>query len=553
MQQPPPFMKFKSLFLALLIFPLTLFATAESIIETDVLIVGGGPVGAFASNELNALEIPNIVIEKHTKILDFHPRAQSINARSMQMLSKHNLSEPLRKEAYLSDEYYMGVLWADNLAANEALREFPFDAGLDKSFSSVSPEKELRIPLWKTEAILRNNLKNSKYSTYISGYEVIDIEDFGSHVKVTALEKGSQEPITIKARYILGCDGANSATRELMEIQMQPIDMEIPMLNIVYKSELLQDQISLKKACLYYLLGQDAPIATGPIDQEGLWYAQIFCPDEQMITFQEAKQKIKKFAGVEFDCSIINAYIWQMKSEICDSYQRGNIFLVGDAAHIMYPTGGLGMNTGFQDAQNIAWKLAAVLNGHASSNLLKTYETERRPIAEQNMFVSSLNMRKALKASNPEIECLMPKLPHNIEIETRGNLENELGYQYCDSTISQVGKKAALFTKKDYSPQAKAGYFAPHIWLKKDLSLYKRLGSCFTLLVPDSIDEENLDKLETSADLIGAPLKIIKLTEKQRGGIYQPYTLIRPDWHITWSGTSCGADLEEILRLSLGK
>ncbi len=546
-------MKFKSLFIAMLIFPLTLFATAENIIETDVLIVGGGPVGAFASNELSALEIPNIVIEKHTKILDFHPRAQSINARSMQMLSKHNLSEPLRKEAYLSDEYYMGVLWADSLAASEPLREFPFDVGLDKSFSSLSPEKELRIPLWKTEAILRKNLEGSTCSTYLSGFEVIDIEDFGSHVKVTALENESQEPITIKARYILGCDGANSTTRELMEIQMQPIDMEIPMLNIVYKSELLQDQISLKKACLYYLLGQNAPFATGPIDKEGLWYAQIFCPDEKMITFQEAKQKVKKFTGVEFDCSIINAYVWQMKSEICDTYQKGNIFLVGDAAHVMYPTGGLGMNTGFQDVQNIAWKLAAVLNGHASSNLLKTYETERRPIAEQNMFVSSLNMRKALKASNPEIECMMPKLPQNIYLETLSNLENELGYQYRDSTISKIGKKSPIFTKKNYTPLAKAGYFAPHIWLKKNLSLYKKLGSYFTLLVPDSIDEAKLDGLEASADLIGAPLKIIKLTEKQRGGIYQPYTLIRPDWHITWSGASCDTDLIEVLEHSLGK
>ncbi|MCH9632251.1 MAG: 4-methyl-5-nitrocatechol 5-monooxygenase [Chlamydiae bacterium] len=544
---------FKSLFLALLLIPITLFATVDNIIETDVLVIGGGPVGTFASNELGALKIPNIVLEKHTEILDFHPRAQSINARSMQMLARHNLSEPLRKEAYLSDEYYMGVLMADSLATNEALREFPFDAALNKSFSNISPEGELRIPLWKTEALLRKNLENSKYSNYFKGYEAVDIEDFGSHVKVTAFKDKSHEPLIIKARYVLGCDGANSKTRELMEIQMQPIDMEIPMLNVVYKSELLQEQIQLKKACLYYLLGQGTPAATGPIDQEGLWYAQFFFPENENISFHEVKQKIKKLTGLEFDCTIVNAYIWQMKSEICETYQKGNVFLVGDAAHIMYPTGGLGMNTGFQDAQNIAWKLASVLRGTSGSNLLKTYETERRPIAEQNMLASSINMRRTLKISDTHLESQMPKLPHSIEAETRSNLENEFGYRYQDSAIIKVKNKTKLFQKKDYTPLAQAGYFAPHIWLKEKLSIYEKLGFTFTLLVPDTIDKATLEQLEATADQAEVPLNILKLTEKQRAGIYPAYTLIRPDWHIAWSDNALEANFTEILESSLAK
>lgn len=524
-------------------------SASNSVLKTDVLIIGAGPVGSFASNELSSLKVSHIIIDKRSQILDTHPRAQSINARSMEFFLKHGFSEALRREAYLNNDYFPGVMLCKNFASFDAT-PFLLDSLSVKS-SNISPEKELRVAQWKTDRILREEIAKSTFANMMLDYEATEIKDYESFILTTINNKKTGEKKTIQSKYLIGADGAHSSVRKMVGIEVTQKDIEVPLLNVNFTSSNLNEKIPFQKAYLYYLSGSPTPLATGPVDNQNSWYAQVVYPDKLNYTKEEAAALLKEYFKIDFDCHVEKAYVWKMRANIANQYRKNHIFLIGDAAHSMYATGGLGMNTGFGDAQNLAWKIAAHLKGIGTNELLNSYEIERKPIALENMRAASINLRNALSRSDSPLIEKFSDMNSEGMAKHASNPERELGYFYDHSKVMPYVSETGYLKEGPFKPKANPGYFAPHIWLEDSLSLYHVLGSQYTLIVPQGAKEGVQAK--RIAQKLKIPFQVLEVEINKLADLYEPYTLIRPDWHIVWTGNTFSNDFEEILKASLGQ
>ena len=248
---------------------------------------------------------------------------------------------------------------------------------------------------------------------------------------------------------------------------------------------------------------------------------------------------------------------------VAEKFQSGRIFLVGDAAHLFTPTGGLGYNTSIEDAVNLGWKLAAVCNGWGGSELLASYEHERRPIALRNTkFARSLADNFGQIEITPKLEDdtesgarlrqeLGEILRHHAEIEfnTQGI---QLGVQYCGSPIVRLGdNEPPIDDPHVYIPSATPGCRAPHLWLDQTRSIHDLFGPGFTVL------QLNQDKdwrpITAAAQTMGIPMRLVQIDNEEARELFTAdLILIRPDHHVAWQADDPPTDPQCLLRHVVG-
>ncbi len=327
------------------------------------------------------------------------------------------------------------------------------------------------------------------------------------------------------------------------------------MLNIVFETLDLAEHITVGKGFIYYVLDNASPAVIGPVDlQRGLWYAQIvYQHEEKPINEINIEQLLEDITGIQFSKKIIDAHFWDMQIQIAQQFSsHDRIFLAGDSAHAFAPTGGFGLNTGFGDVTNLAWKLAAVIKGNASSELLKTYEQERRPVCLNNLHAAEKNafaMVSVRKKFPPEKDKqAFANANAKIAKQHAHAAGLTMGYAYFDSplTILQTNQSTIDMPASEYTPTAKPGYFLPYVQFSDQQSIYEKLSPIRWTLI---ISGEDVNFFENNF------MDILQLPEKTYP--YR-YILVRPDWHIAYAGEELNeATLKEyfetICNCSLGK
>jgi len=253
---------------------------------------------------------------------------------------------------------------------------------------------------------------------------------------------------------------------------------------------------------------------------------------------------------------------WTGHCVVAERYQDGRVFLAGDAAHLNWPAGGFGMNTGVGDAVDIGWKLAAALQGWGGPKLLDSYTLERKPIAMINV-----NEAAEMRASFDNQTPFSPKIEEDSEegkqlrekaraaiLRTRAkefqhdSAGIELGYRYENSPICvSDGTPPPALDHGLYVPSTWPGARAPHVWLKDGRSTLDLFGKGFTLLVLSSIPTDTT-AFTTAAKKIGLPLEVVASDEPLVRETYErPVVLVRPDGHVAWRGDAVSADTAEII------
>lgn len=499
----------------------------------DVIIVGGGPTGAALGLELGLHGIKTLILEKHDQPL-LSPRAQSINARSMEFFMRWQLADQLKDNILYPKDYPIRGVWCSKLNG----KTYSTSSSNELLTDELSPQRGIRIPLWITENVLREKLVRSPSVTFLKNHHVTQIQLHPAHIEVSCMAKKHH---TYSCSFVIACDGANSTVRNQIGIPFKTLAKAQRIMNLMFKSPDLMDKITVEKGFLYYLLAGQYPGAIGPVDpKNGVWYAQIRAYSEiEDIQTLPLETILEEFTGIHFSKKILQAHFWNMHIHIAENFSYDNrVFLVGDSAHGFVPTGGFGLNTGFGDVTNLAWKLAHVIQHKMSHQILASYQQERYGICLNNLHLAQKNADDMMNIRHQYDPTIYPEqfAKANAELgeQHTHSLGATMGYAYFDSPFTLLNEKQSCepMSTMHYQPVLAPGYFLPHVWLEPGISIYQKLSPIhWTLISSDHSSEE----LKNWQDKFSKRYGTLDLVILKKPCYSKRYILIRPDWHIAYT------------------
>ncbi|WP_167020456.1 FAD-dependent oxidoreductase [Chitinophaga sp. Cy-1792] len=538
-------------------------------LHVPVLIAGGGITGLTAALFLLQQGIRPLLAERHPGT-SIHPRARGFDIRTMELFRELGLSEAIREAGKALGPAW-GILRAETLAAAMAPvkpREggkitYPSQLKGLEHLAAMSPETGARCTQDLAEPVLRAAAEERgadlRFSTEMTGFSQ-------DHHGITATLKNREtgEITTITADYLIAADGANSPVRKQLNLPLTGPGVLAHFLNIYFEA----DMADLVRDREFSICIIDKPEILGfvsSINNSNRWVYQLrYHPSagEQPADYPEARLLgiLHSALGIpDLPVKILNVLPWEMTARVTDTMQSGRIFLIGDAAHIMTPYGGKGANTGIQDAQNIAWKMAAVLKGHAAPSLLNTFSTERQPIGLANSLRSATLADAQGMLKEEEIFRRQPATQYQhwpsdhqekpSELEATRHLRTLLGipdYQYPVNITSITPELPA--SKVFYGIP---GTRLPHLWMDEThaTSVLDVVGGEFTLFVNGDTTpwKAALAKHSIPVQLIPLTGNILKQWEDNTGCLPGEALLVRPDGFVAWRGTT-DLPLEQILR-----
>jgi 2-polyprenyl-6-methoxyphenol hydroxylase-like FAD-dependent oxidoreductase len=533
-------------------------------LETPVLIIGGGPVGLALSIELGWRGVECVMVERRDGSVG-HPKMNQVGNRTQEFCRRWGIGAKVR-ELSIPEDFPRNIIFHTSLTGHELGRyEFPARRDVKQPFS---PEFMQRCSQIWFDPLLRDFAAGLPSVTQMFHTELdrFDADEDGVTATVTDQNSGAMK--TIRAQYMVACEGAESRVREQLGIDLLGDHGLSFNINIFFKSTDQHVLFSKGRAVMQWIFNETglwADIVS--INSKDLWRLSIMnLPVGTEITEAEGADYLTKAAGTDFEFEILSTLPWDRKRVVAERYQDGRIFLAGDAVHQMSPTGGFGMNTGIQEAVDIGWKLAAVLEGWGGENLLATYDKERRPVARMVTDEGARNFTQFAKlpigpkidqdtiegdAFRAEFQKILYGLRMDREYDTNGIV---LGYRYEGSPIIVPdGTPEPEFQVIDYTPTARPGHRAPHAWIgdgeqKSTLDLF---GRGFTLLRFDqSVPVAGL--LEAAAEC-AMPVTLADIDQDDIAALYErKLVLVRPDGHVAWRGDSDPANGPDVVAVVRG-
>ena len=365
--------------------------------STQVLIIGAGPVGMLTALSLSQAGIQCVLVDKRLERLDA-PKAHAVNPRTLEICQRLGVEADAIRAAGASHAEGGKVHFMDVLAGT-CFGALPYERQDDGALA-FTPWPLVNIPQPEFEGFLSRKLADSRNITLLRGVEAGALQQTADGVAVELNLAGSAEPLVMQAAYVVAADGANSSTRTQLDISMTGPEVLQHYMMIHFEAD-LQALTQAHPGLLYFCLSPEAGGVFIGYKRDSTWvFMQSFDPNTQPKEDFDAAtcaSLVQAAAGTTLpNLKIKNVSPWTMSAQVADQYRQGRVFLAGDAAHRFPPTGGLGLNTGIADAQNLAWKLAMVLQNKAGDELLNTYEVERRTIAQINCQQSLTNSAKIM-------------------------------------------------------------------------------------------------------------------------------------------------------------
>ncbi|MFF4014758.1 FAD-dependent oxidoreductase [Streptomyces sp. NPDC001843] len=443
--------------------------------RVPVLIVGGSLVGLSTSVFLGRLGVPHTLVERHAGT-SIHPRGRGNNVRTMELFRVAGVEPGIRQAAATLAGNH-GILQTPTLVGDAGewlFKEIDPGGGLARFSPStwcLCSQNDLE-PVLLDHAVGQGG--DLRYHTELMSF---DADPTGVTAVVKSRDTG--EHTTIRADYLVAADGPRSPVREQLGIgQSGPGDL-FHNISMTFRSRRLADVVGERRFIVCYLTSPDADGALLPVDNKENWVFHAPWHPEHGETLEEFTDErcvdhIRRAVGdLDLDVEITGRAPWHAAQRVARSYRSDRVFLAGDSAHEMSPTGAFGSNTGIQDAHNLAWKLAAVLGGWAGEELLDTYDTERRPVAEAT---SARAAGRSVEHSHPGFA---PAPGMGSGGPQRGILNVALGYRYPQGAVVDADPATPVVPEALHLT-GEPGSRAPHMWLRRDgervstLDLYER-------------------------------------------------------------------------------
>lgn len=531
----------------------------ESQIDVDVLIIGSGPAGTALAVELGLQGLTCHVFERRTARQP-QPKAKLTNIRTMGLMRRWGIADRVRDRAPLPPGFPSDVAFLTTLTGYELTR-FPNAFSTAPDRTRPYPEPAQQMPQDMLEEVLRERADELPGVQITRGVMFKRFEEYaeGIEAQLEVLDTGA--PITVRAKYLAGADGARSRIRGQLGIEMPGQDLAANV-SAVLRAPGLWELNDKPPAVQYWITTKNAPGIIGPLDTEGLWWFHLSEADNGgVLTNAEVEAKFQAAVGAEFQCETVSQGPWQAERRLADTYRAGRTFLLGDAAHLHPPMGGYGMNMGVGDGLDLGWKLAAVLKGWGDDALLDSYETERRPIHQRVIDEATVNYQRnsnqyksdELELEGPAGDALRIEVGaaiHEQKAQEFASTGVQLGYRYEGSpVIVSDGTPEPPNEISSYTPTARPGHLAPHAWLNAEECVYDRLGFGLNL-ISFSAEPELAEPFVRAAAVAEIPLTLIELPGSEIRDLYgADLVLVRPDQTVAWRGDQAddaGAILDRI-------
>jgi putative polyketide hydroxylase len=502
--------------------------------DADVVIVGAGPTGLIMALLLAHHGVACTVLERST-VPSRTPRARAVTLRTMEVFRILGLDHEVADAAMASEQTGLPFTFARTLAeAQPAQTTTMFRRG---TRAEHSPCTTVMCPQDVVERILLTRAAATPLIQLKRGVQVHDVNVRNDKLAVHTVDDAAP----LFARYVIGADGASSLIRRTCG----PVEKSdgaghwvagptVANTLVLFEADLTKFIAALNSA-IYFLDHNGVRGYLQPTAQPHRWTFNQLHDDQSPLAQADPAAAVQQIVGTTISVRILETTEWTMRSAVAAWFQHGPVFLAGDAAHMVSPFSGSGMNLGAQDAANLAWKLAAVLRGHAVPTLLSTYEPERRPVALRNVEEDRRNV--SIVHRDNGWRRWSTELPQR---RTKDGLL--LGYRYRSTAVLlDEGPRPPESDYTHYVPSAQPGDRTPHCWLDDDhrISTIDLPRHGFALLAPDPVWAQHATEAATALNLPVTPLPttttaaarahLAKLYQLDRGAV-----LIRPDGHICW-------------------
>jgi 2-polyprenyl-6-methoxyphenol hydroxylase-like FAD-dependent oxidoreductase len=529
-------------------------------LDVPVLIAGGGPIGLALAGDLGRRGVATLLVEERENKLN-PAKMLEVSVRTMEFCRQLGIVDKVHNWGFPRDwpldsvfvtalqGYELGRVRIASLAAQAHL--------------AVSPERGMPCPQTWFDPILQQFARSFPHVTLRHNTRLESFVQDPDGVTATLCDRLTGRSETVRTQYLVGCDGFDSTVRNLLgiEIRGEPhIDWSM---TIYLRIPDLPAQHDKGKAFRYVFVGPEGTWSfLSIVDGQDLWRLQLVDLDDERLQNADIPALMRRCMGGDVAYTVEHKDLWERKRTVADRFMDGRVFLAGDAAHAHPPNGGLGMNTGIQDAFDLGWKLAAVLGGWGGEALLESYDTERRPASARAAEVSLKNYRRLRSVAQQNDICSPTRAGDAARRAIGARLveENErswnpvgvhLGYVYHPSPIVVPdGTPKPPDDTYEYVPSAFPGARAPHVWLGPDRSTLDLFGDGFVLLKFSDVPSQ---AIERAAARRNVPLRVHRIEHPAAAALYgRALVLVRPDGHVAWRADTEPGDALQLIDIVRG-
>jgi 2-polyprenyl-6-methoxyphenol hydroxylase-like FAD-dependent oxidoreductase len=531
--------------------------------DTEVLIVGAGPVGLTLSIDLGKRGVACTLIEQNHAPLGY-PKMERCNPRTMEIFRRLGLADMVRAAGYPPDWPMDAYLVFDLMRPPLFKMAHPTvtqaKARRDSTADGSLPLEPYQIiSQYTLEPLLKSVAEQIPAVTVKFGHELLSFEQASGGV-TAHVRKTDGTTISIRAHYLVGCDGGSSIVRKQLGFKMEGEPHLLEMRQALFHCPDLYDKVRAPRARHYHRIDDHWTLMIVQDSRQHFTLHAVVDKDEDMAAL------FAKIVGTPVNFEMLHCAKWEQRLLLAEHYWQDRVFIAGDAAHLVIPTGGLGMNTGVGDAIDLSWKLAATLRGWGGQKLLPSYEAERRPVGAINVKASGggtagrmrwraayrPNIEEDTAAGRAALDNLL-KLAREEAPKSFRVIGAELGYRYCGSPIICDEPGGPEPNIEDYVPTSWPGARLPHVWLEPGkVSVHDRIGDGFTLL---RLGRTRGDAAALAKAFAGmsAPLSVLDIDSDAARRVYGfDYLLVRPDLHVVWRGDALPDRPDDIASIVTG-
>ena len=538
-----------------------------------MLIVGGGPVGLCLAMDLAQRGVDCLVVERRNAGEPPSVKCNHVASRTMETFRRLGFADAVRA-AGLPDSYPNDVVVRTRATGYELTRihipcrrdRFTDTSGPDGWWPT--PEPPHRINQIFLEPVLATKAAAMPGVRILNRTEFRGFEQDPAGVTAQAHDLDTGDELTIRAAYIIGCEGGRSLVRRAIGAQLTGDEVIQRVQSSYIRAPDLIERVTKPDAWMSYLYSPQRAGNLVAIDGRETWLIHNYLlPNEANFESVDRDACIRHLLGVgpEFEYDLLGKEDWIGRRLVADRFRDRRAFICGDAAHLWVPYAGYGMNAGIADAMNLSWILAAHLKGWAPEEILGAHELERQPITEQvSRFAMNhaqgairerTNVPPDLESNTPAGEIARGRVgadAYRLHVQQFACAGLNYGYYYDRSPIiAYDAEPAPSYSMHEYTPASVPGCRLPHFWLRDGRSLYDALAPDFTLLRFDpAVDASGLLAAAAHA---GVPLTLLDIEADEVPDAYRHrLVLSRPDQHVAWRGNEPPADATALIDLIRG-